>query len=108
MVHEFRSNKTLDGSEPQKRIVFRIGPQEFKVLDHLLRNNYIYFQIKIIANALDIDHHRAWSIVNRLVRRGIVYRVDRGLYILDRDKAAILISMKRSIRSINLNKDSMN
>jgi len=69
-------------------------------LEYLLKNNYVYFQPDTIAKALGIDNRRAWDIVQRFVNRGIAYRTGvRGQYILDRDKAAIIISMKKSIHS---------
>ena len=41
----------------------------------------------VLGNRLNIDNKDAWRILNNLAKRGIVVKIDRGVYIVDRDKA---------------------
>jgi len=68
----------------------RLGELELRIISYLLDNNIRRFQISDIASYYGIDRRRVWDAVQRLLRRGVVYKRDTGVYELDVEKAALL------------------
>jgi len=87
------STNTLSGNDGSQSPV--LGELEYRILRYLLdtREQLRRFQLYEITKGLNIDKRRAWDAVQRLLRRGIVRKLARGLYELDRAKALNLVHL---------------
>ncbi len=75
-----------------KRKRLRLGPRERRAIEFIVSNNKGNVRTRELARALGIDKRRASDLVKRLVEKGVLRRVGRGFYEVDRDRASILLS----------------
>jgi len=83
-----------------------LGELEYRVLRYVLENNLRYVTIAELAKSLGADNRRIWDSMQRLMRRGIVSKLDRGIYVVDREKASVLVQFYEFRSANRVPKDS--
>ena len=87
------------GKKTSLRGKFWIGDNEYGILKYCLEFGLTRFTVKEVAQFLEVDPRRAHDAVQRLVRRGWVTRIARGLYSLTVDPTEILSKYRVHRRS---------
>lgn len=83
-----RVNKVC-GLVGKSRTVLRLGSQEYRVLSRVFELGLRVFRPSDLG--LDMDRRRLHDVLKRLVARGILARVGRGVYLVCSDLARVLV-----------------
>ena len=86
--------KTVSAPNPQPRTEW-LGPLEHRVLSRILELGLQVFRPSDLG--LDVDRRRLWDALQRLVSRGILQRVARGVYRVATNLAKVLSLRVRRI-----------
>jgi len=78
----------------------RIGPRELKVIKYIYENNLRKFHASDISKALRLDRRRVHDILKRLIRRKVLKKIKRGLYVVD-DGFLSEIILRYKVRKLN-------
>ena len=84
------SFKEIGSGSRSLRGRFWIGDNEYGVIKYCADNGLLRFTVKEVADFLEVDSRRAYDAVQRLVKRGWVRRIARGLYELLIDPLDVL------------------
>jgi len=86
-------NQTPRTYTGNRRVRTQIGELEYRVLSYVIQNNLKHVTVAELAAELRVDRRRIWDALQRLVKRGIANKIDRGIYEIDREKAHVLIQL---------------
>ena len=89
MYNAYKINKSHH-NQTQRKTTF-IGKIEAKILEYCITNNIYNVTPSELSTKLGIKNKYIWQALNYLIKRGIVTKVARGLYQVDRDKASVLL-----------------
>jgi len=89
-----------------KRVRTQIGELEYRILSYVVQNNLKRVTVSELSSELHVDKRRVWDALQRLIRRGIANKIDRGLYEIDREKAHVLIQLYEHRNGRSGSKDS--
>jgi predicted transcriptional regulator of viral defense system len=79
-----RANKAIYNKDARK-LVARLGNNERLVLRYAVLVSRRFTISDIVTYFSNLKHRRIWDTVQRLVKKGFVRKVDRGIYELAKD-----------------------